>query len=782
MTAPAAPALSLDLATAPRGRVFEGIGALSAGASSQLLVDYPEPARSRILDLLFAPGIGAAIHHFKIEIGGDVNSTCGTEPSHRRDREETPDFTRGYEWWLMREARARNPGIILDAVPWGAPGWIGDGRYYSQDMADYVCDFLEGAAKTHGLDIAYVGIWNERAYDIPWIKLLRRTLDSRGLSRVRIVGADANTKQWAIAEDILRDPELAAAVDVIGDHYLEFSSTPAARATGKRLWAAEDGPWRGDWTGAMRLAKLYNRNYATGRMTKTIIWSLVTSYYDNLPLPGSGLLRANTPWSGAFSIEPALWATAHTTRFTTPGWHYLDGDGSRLLPGGSIVALVSPDGQNLTLVLESMDAEAPLALSIRLPVSFTRRGFRVVLTTETSSFQFLPALAPDAAGMLELIVPPRAILTLTTLASEPAPLPPSPPATAFPTPYRDDFSHTPPGRPGRYCSDQGGVFEVVATTDAGPVLRQQITRAGIDWQPTPEPSTFLGEPSWQDQSIRVRARFPVPAAGAPAPAGPCYLAVYLRAGYFGQNAHPAPAYAFRLYADGRWELRDARRVLAYGLAPAPGHAWHVLELGACSEHLSARLDGVPLAALTDQARAYGLAGLGCGLHHAEFADLHLLGYTPEDLARRASATASSQFDAAHGPERAIDGVAADGLAGPTRWRSGAEPLPQEWIALAFPEPCRLDTVRIVPDGELICAWRIDARIEDDWRTLAYGNATGAYPITARFSRVTTDRLRLVFEHVYRPVSLIDLQVHYHGYPSTRAPDTRCFEPASAAGR
>ena len=29
------------------GRTFEGLGALSAGASSRLLIDYPEPQRSR---------------------------------------------------------------------------------------------------------------------------------------------------------------------------------------------------------------------------------------------------------------------------------------------------------------------------------------------------------------------------------------------------------------------------------------------------------------------------------------------------------------------------------------------------------------------------------------------------------------------------------------------------------------------------------------------------------------------------------------------------------------
>src|SRR3954467_9737232 len=106
------------------GRVFEGIGAVSAGASSRLLIDYPEPQRSRILDYLFTPHYGANLQALKVEIGGDLNSTAGAEPSHMR----TPDdqsFTRGYEWWLMAEARRRNPAIQLGALAWGAPGWVG---------------------------------------------------------------------------------------------------------------------------------------------------------------------------------------------------------------------------------------------------------------------------------------------------------------------------------------------------------------------------------------------------------------------------------------------------------------------------------------------------------------------------------------------------------------------------------------------------------------------------------------------------------------------------------
>lgn|GEM_PF-2922607 len=66
------------------GATFYGIGAVSAGASSRLLIDYPEAERSQILDYLFKPGYGATQQHLKVEVGADVNSTDGSEPSYMR--------------------------------------------------------------------------------------------------------------------------------------------------------------------------------------------------------------------------------------------------------------------------------------------------------------------------------------------------------------------------------------------------------------------------------------------------------------------------------------------------------------------------------------------------------------------------------------------------------------------------------------------------------------------------------------------------------------------------
>jgi hypothetical protein len=58
--APAQAATAITVNGSSGGRVFDGVGAISGGGgNSRLLVDYPEPQRSDILDYLFKPGYGA---------------------------------------------------------------------------------------------------------------------------------------------------------------------------------------------------------------------------------------------------------------------------------------------------------------------------------------------------------------------------------------------------------------------------------------------------------------------------------------------------------------------------------------------------------------------------------------------------------------------------------------------------------------------------------------------------------------------------------------------------
>ena len=84
---------------------FDGIGGDSGGGGgSRLLLDYAEPARSDILDLLFAPKWGASLHTIKVELGCDGDTTQGAEQTHMRtaDDDSPTAFDRGYENWLIQ--------------------------------------------------------------------------------------------------------------------------------------------------------------------------------------------------------------------------------------------------------------------------------------------------------------------------------------------------------------------------------------------------------------------------------------------------------------------------------------------------------------------------------------------------------------------------------------------------------------------------------------------------------------------------------------------------------
>jgi galactosylceramidase len=84
----AAPATSYMIDdTAGPARTFDGIGGLSGGgATSVLLRDYPEPSRSTILDLLFKPSFGAALHILKVCVGARARRGAGRRSRHAPSR------------------------------------------------------------------------------------------------------------------------------------------------------------------------------------------------------------------------------------------------------------------------------------------------------------------------------------------------------------------------------------------------------------------------------------------------------------------------------------------------------------------------------------------------------------------------------------------------------------------------------------------------------------------------------------------------------------------------
>lgn len=609
-----------------KGRVFEGIGALSAGASTRLLIDYPEPYRSQILDFLFKPKYGASLQHLKVEIGGDVNSTCGTEPSYARTREEFDHpkpgyFNRGYEWWLMKEAKKRNPNIFLDCLEWGAPGWIDDGNYYSKDNINYIVSFIKGAKKYHGLNIDYTGIWNERMYNIEFIKNLRKSLDKNGLNEVKIVAGDQDgQRQWMIANDMKQDEELRKAISVIGDHYPErdkaFNSSDEAKYFGIPIWNNEGGPWKGNWKGFEYLARMYNRDYIEGKMTKNITWSLITSYYNNLSLPNSGLMIANSPWSGYFGVEPAIWTIAHTTQFAEPGWKYIDSACGYLDAKGSFVTLVAPSGKpDISIVVETIDAVQPQDIIFKVNKAIKIENIFVWRTLVNGpAFEQQTPIAVQN-HLFKVTLEPKALYTFTTTTGQQKGIVTPAQNKPFPFPFKADFEDEKVHSTSKYFSDVGGAFEVERRSDDnGNCLRQIITRRAIEWESPVLNQTVVGDTLWTDYALSCEVFFPEPYS---------YAMIFSRATEMHRSHQLPNAYILKLQSSGKWELMAGTKMLDSGLVKLPEKKWHTLYLENSGDQIKANINGQVVAVIVDLTFSHGMAGFGSSFHNVDFDNIEI---------------------------------------------------------------------------------------------------------------------------------------------------------------
>jgi O-glycosyl hydrolase len=606
------------------GRTFDGVGAVSGGgATSRLLLDYPEEERDEVLDYLFLPGYGASLDLLKVEVGGDTNSTDGSESSHAHARGEV-NCNAGYEWWLMKEAVERNPEMNLGGLAWGAPGWLSS--YYSQDTIDYFIDWLDCAAE-HGLTIDNMGVRNEREYESEWIKEYRAALDAAGYEDVRIIASDeaARKGEWPIAVDMANDPELYDAVGLLGNHYSTGPSSATAQSLNKPLWISEGGPWSGEWGAggsARSIPSLLNHAYIEGRITGVQIWNLLTAYYDGLSISDAGLMRSNTPWSGAYQVQSAIWAVAQSTQFTEPGWQYLDASSGYLdgegRENGSYVSLRSPDGEDWSTVIESIGTTEARDVSLSVTGGLAAGDLHVWQTTADDWFVQQPDLVPAADGTYTLTVPANSTVTVTTTAGQAKGDAVGAPESAFPFPYRNDLSDGGPSGQTPYFSQMEGAYEERDCQGGreGTCLTQVSPQPAIGWAPWKKPAGILGDLNWNDYSVSVDAW--VPDGGTAQVLGRVS----------NDAMQPVPnGYGLSLAADGTWSI--GRGVpggrswleLTTGTTGSDGTGWHDLSLAFDDDRIIAEIDGARVGEVTDATWVSGMAGLSGDYSAVQFADL-----------------------------------------------------------------------------------------------------------------------------------------------------------------
>lgn len=748
----ASAAVTINVNGRSPGRIFEGIGGESAGASTRLLVDYPQKQRDEILNYLFKPDFGAALQNLKCELGGDINSTDGTEPAYFRSRKEYEHpkpayFTRGYETWLMQQARKRNPNIRLGLLQWGAPGWLGDrhhattdyiAKYYSQDNVHYIARVVQCLNKFDHLRINYVGCWNERMWNVPWVLKLRQALDTDGQQHVHIEMADFF--HWnELVHQIKINPVFASAISAIGRHYPGYQSTPQARALHIPLWSGED--WSGAKPYTATMAKLVNRNYIEGRMVRTIIWALETSYYDNLPAADDGPLLANQPWSGHFDILGPIWAIAQTTQFAKPGWQYLNSACELFKDHGSVVALKSPHGHNFSIIIETEDAAKPQQINIQisggLPVGVPLHVWR---SLPHDYFQRQSDVTP-VNGMIAMTLLPHAIYSITTTTGQhKGKVPFIPAAKPFPLPYITELSHADMAGDPRYFADQEGAFNIVKSRDGtGHVLEQMITMPQIPWSYQHQPFTIIGAPNWHNYVVACDIR--LPARGS--------AGIIDRVADVNWHFNQSNGYRVMINSNGAWQLLAVKKLLAQGQATALGSVWHRLKLVCQGTTISAYLDGKQLAREKGNNYINGVAGLATGWNHAWFKNFSIMPLPHailRNLALNKPATASSQWSNHYAPKFADDGNSN------TRWNSANGTSAGQWLAIDLGKVVRVGRVIIQQFERRIEQFKIQYHHDGHWRTAFNGDMKARNTMDIHFKPVKTRKIRLLIISTTRNIT------------------------------
>ena len=620
------------------GRLYDGIGGLSGGGgTSRLLWDYPAKQRDEILDYLFKPNYGASVQILKVEIGDDANSTNGAEASHMRSRTDS-NYNRGYEWWLMEQAKLRNPNIKLYGLEWGGEGWFNSRNFWSQDNINYIISWIKHAQSDHNLHIDYIGGWNESGWDKTWFENLKNALQSNGLT-TKVVAADGG---WNIASDLANDATFKSSVDIMGVHYpcgwnapetvcSDNTYTSIAEGLNIPIWASESGT-QGYDLGAIPLARALNRDYIDSRMTAYINWSLIAAWYRTLPYYGDGLMLADQPWSGYYHVGKSIWVMAHTSQFVQIGWHYVDSacgyfGGNR--NNGGYVTLKSLDNKDYSVIVETVDATSPQSATITVLGGLSTDTVHVWATNLNSSnssdyFVKESDIIPGS-GTYSITFQPGYVYTISTTTGQVKGMATPPPPATLGLPYTENFEEDSLGVIPKYFDSIQGAFEVDSCRGgrSGKCLRQEIDLFPIEWpggSPTP-PLVVVGDPGWSDYKVSVDVLLE-------------QAWVIDLIGRLGAQSQSKPGaaqgYHLRGSGDGNWsifreDISGNDTQLMSGGTPFGMTGWHNLSLRFVADTIQVIIDSMLITTFNDGTYSSGQVGLLVATwQNAEFDNLSVI--------------------------------------------------------------------------------------------------------------------------------------------------------------
>ena len=625
--------------------LYRGQGMISCNGSSRLLIDYKEKSPesyNQILEYMYGEN-GLKFTHFKVEMGSDVNTSSGTEPTTMRYEDEKADVTRGAGFQLAADIKKINPDVTLDMLWWSEPRWVTDADDVYAARYKWYKQTLDAAYETYGLVFDYVSAnKNERTVDSKWIIYLSKALKSEkdcpyDYSKIKIVAADENAT-WNIARDMLSNEELRDAVDVIGSHYTSHADDNAkklAEEYGKELWFSEGSSpmtyaqsvYRYDegnsgLTGLNGVFDIANRMITMvsgGYMTLYEYQPAVAGYYDGVTYCQKQLINASSPWNGYYTLDSGYYMNLHFSQFIDKGWSYIydacygdaqvGGDGHALVDAKySYITACSKDGDYSTVITNTTSEP----ITYNFEVTNLAKADNEVYVWETRGpddgqeynanyFKNIATVKPES-GKYSVTIKPYSMITVSTVKiSEPEfDVPQESGNTLLTLPYTDDFSYSDEflaarGNAPLYTTDEGGAFEV-ADKDGEKVLMQKITAdiKADEWGGTPNPTTNFGDDRWYNYS--VSADILTDGEGS-------YAGVGLR---YSLADSGKSGYSVTLNENGTWILfGDKRKIVDGEISGFDASKWHNIKISALYNDITVYVDDNKITEFKAENAGYG---------------------------------------------------------------------------------------------------------------------------------------------------------------------------------
>ncbi|MCV9885403.1 glycoside hydrolase family 30 protein [Metabacillus halosaccharovorans] len=361
---------------------FKGFGTVTANNTSRLMLDYKEEHPKKyweMMNLLFNKDTGAGLSHVKVELGGDVNSSSGTEPATMRYADEPANVLRGAGFQFAADAKSINPDITTEILRWGEPRftWNGAVEKEYENRYQWYKKTIDAVFHEYGFHLDYIGIsQNERAQnngrnEVDWLKYFTTKIKEEpnyetDYKAIKLVAADGYRDTKTISRTLLDHADLIDEIDVISSHYGLTGSNELTELQNKlidegkkpkEIWVSEGiapminaryrenmepnynglGGKAGIIDVTSRIISVYSWTGAQNNPLNAVSFDFqpsVAAFYEGSAYNPKHLISAYDPWSGFYEVDGGLQGVRHVMNFvgyddhSTPEnerWMYVKG-------------------------------------------------------------------------------------------------------------------------------------------------------------------------------------------------------------------------------------------------------------------------------------------------------------------------------------------------------------------------------------------------------------------------------------------------------------------------